>query len=136
MELRLRNELYPTVWEIPLLVIRRGDGLSWLGLMTDYAALATDFRATQGGIADGLGLIPKDGPETYYYNFDPQRRGWFHHFDTPRNIIWMGTCWTLHSRRILYSPGAIIVHGGYGFPTLVVRRPVRKIKYLTVAQNN
>ena len=32
-------------------------------------------RATQWAIADGLGLIPKNGPETCYHNCDLPRRG-------------------------------------------------------------
>ena len=31
-------------------------------------------RASLGAIADCLGLIPKDGPETYHHNFDLPRR--------------------------------------------------------------
>ena len=41
----------------------------------------------QWAIADGLGFIPKDDPETFHRNFDPLRRGWLPHFGTPRDII-------------------------------------------------
>ena len=64
-------------------------------------------------IADGLGFIPKDHPETCHRNFDPTRRRWLPRFDTPRDIIWMGTWRTLHPRRILHAPGAISVHGSF-----------------------
>ena len=62
-------------------------------------------------IADGLGLIPMDGPETCHHTFDLPRRGWLPRFGTPRGIIWMGTWRTLHTRLILHAPGAISVHG-------------------------
>ena len=45
----------------------------------------------QWAIADCLGLILKDGPETYHYNFDPPQRGWLAHFGTPGHIIYMGS---------------------------------------------
>ena len=32
---------------------------------------------SQWAVADRLGLIPKDGPETSHHNFDLQRREWF-----------------------------------------------------------
>ena len=31
-------------------------------------------------IADGLGLIPEDDPETCHHNFDPRRRGWLNKY--------------------------------------------------------
>ena len=66
----------------------------------------------QWAVADGLGLIPKDGPETCHHNFDLPRWGWLPHFGTPRGIIWMGTWRTLYPRLILQAPGTISVHGG------------------------
>ena len=56
--------------------------------------------------------IPKDDSETCNHNFNPPRRGWLSRFGTPRGIISMETCKTLHSWRILYAPGSISVHGG------------------------
>ena len=67
----------------------------------------------QWAIADGLGFIPKDAPETYHHNFDQPRRGWLPRFGTPRSIIWMGTWRTLHPRRILHARGVISVHVGF-----------------------
>ena len=66
----------------------------------------------QWAIAGGLGLIPKDGPETCHHNFDPLRRGWLPLFGTPRGIFWKGTWRTLHTGRILHAPGVISAHGG------------------------
>ena len=71
-------------------------------------------KATQWTIADSLGLIPKDDPETCYHNFDLLRRGWFPRFCTPRGVIWRGTWRTLHRRLISHAPSAISIsiHGG------------------------
>ena len=55
------------------------------------------IRATQRASDGGLGLIPKNDPETCRYNFNLSWRGWFPRFGTPRGIIWMGTWRTLHS---------------------------------------
>ena len=41
-------------------------------------------RATLVGYSDGLGLVPKDDPETCHCNFDPPQRGWLPRFGTPR----------------------------------------------------
>ena len=38
-------------------------------------------------IADGLGFIPKDDPETFHRNFDPPRRGLLPRYGTPQNIM-------------------------------------------------
>ena len=38
-------------------------------------------------IADGLGLIPKDGPQICHHNFDPSRKGWLPRFGTPRGTV-------------------------------------------------
>ena len=62
--------------------------LGWVGWV-----LTT--RVTQWAIADGLGHIPKDDPETCYHNFNPLWREWLPSFGTHRGVIWMGT------RRIL-----------------------------------
>ena len=35
-------------------------------------------RTAHWAIADGLGLIPKDGPETRHHNFDLPPRGWLY----------------------------------------------------------
>ena len=69
-------------------------------------------RTTQWAVSDGLGFIPKNGPETCHHNFDLPRRGWLPRFGTPRGIIRMGIGRTLHRRRILRASGAISVHGG------------------------
>ena len=65
-------------------------------------------------IADDLGFIPKDDPETCHHNFNLSRRGWLPHFGNPRGIIWIGTWRTLHPRRILHVPVAISIHGSFG----------------------
>ena len=43
-------------------------------------------RATQWAIADGLRLIPKDGPEICHHNFDPPQRRLLPRFVNPRGI--------------------------------------------------
>ena len=60
-------------------------------------------------IANGLGFIPTDDPETCHRNYDPPRREWLSRYGAPRCIIRMGTWRTLHPRRILYAPGVISV---------------------------
>ena len=72
----------------------------------------TRTRAKQWAIADSLGLIPKDGPETCHHNFNLPRRGWLPRFCASRGTIWMATWRTLPPRRNLHAPGAINVHGG------------------------
>ena len=64
--------------------------------------------------ANGVVLIPKDGPQTCHHYFDLPlpRRGWLPHFDTPMRIILMGAWRILPPRRILHAPGAISFHGG------------------------
>ena len=57
--------------------------VSWLGL--------TSPRATQWTIANSLGFFPKDDSETCHHDFEPLCRGWLPLFNTPRDIIWMGT---------------------------------------------
>ena len=64
-------------------------------------------------IADGLGFIPMDGPETCHRIFDPQRREWLPRFGIPRSILWMGTWRALHPRLILHARGAISVQGSF-----------------------
>ena len=65
----------------------------------------------QWAIADGLGLILKDSPETCHHNFDPSKWRWFPRFGTPRGIIRMEL--GRHSTHdILNAPSAISVHGG------------------------
>ena len=44
----------------------------------------------QWAIAEDLGLIPKDGPETCHHNFDLPWRGWIPGLATPRGIILNG----------------------------------------------
>ena len=58
-----------------------------------------ELELRQWAIADGLGFIPEDDPETYYHNFDPPRRGRFCHFGTSRGANLMETWWTLLSQR-------------------------------------
>ena len=64
-------------------------------------------------IADGLGFIPKDDPDTCHRNFDQPQRGCLPCFGTSRGIIWIGTWRTLHPQLILHAPGAISVHSGF-----------------------
>ena len=89
---------------------------NWLGQLR--------ATATQWDIADDLEFVLKDYLETCHHNFDPSRREWLSHFDTPRGIIWMGTWRTLYPRWILHASDAISIHGGVlaGKPRAQVRR--------------
>ena len=58
-----------------------------------------------------LGLIPKDGSETYHHNFDPPWRGWLHCFGTPKDIILNGNLKDT-APTTDFAPGAISEHGG------------------------
>ena len=62
-------------------------------------------------------------------NFDPPQRGWLPRYGIPRDIIWMGTWWTLYPRRILHAPGAISVHGGVSPDTPQTRALQSEDKY-------
>ena len=64
-------------------------------------------------IADGLGFIPMDDPETFHRNFDPSRKGWIPHFGPIRGIISNGNLEDIAPTTILHAPGAISVHGSF-----------------------
>ena len=77
----------------------------WVGL----SGFNIRLEQRQWAIADGLGFILKDDPETCHHNFDLPRRGWLLRFEIPRSIIRMGTWRTLNPRRILPASGAITI---------------------------
>ena len=90
--------------------------VGWLGL-----------TSIQWAIADGLGLIPNNGPEICHHTFDPPRRGWLPRFRTPRDIFRMGIWRTLQSQQILHAPGAISMHGNVS-----AGKPRRKYSVITM----
>ena len=47
-------------------------GTCWIGLSEFNVGL----ELRKSAVADGLGFIPEDDPETCHHNFDPPRRGW------------------------------------------------------------
>ena len=76
----IRNEfeknLVLTQWNISLKDI-------WVEL--DEFNVGLELR--QQVIADSLGFIPKDNPETCHRNFDPPQRGWLPRFVLAMNEI-------------------------------------------------